>query len=371
MSTTTTQVETTPQAIEALAGRLFLEGVGAFHLGTVHLGLKQGLFRALVDDGPLTAEQLAGRRGLDGWYVREWLQAETTAGLVIADREDLTQARFTAALGIREVLVEETSPAYMGGLALAVPAAFSVMPALIEAFRSGAGVPYQSYGPDAVEAQAALNRPAFVNQLVAEWIPQVPDVEALLADPGHPTRVADVGCGLGWAAIELAKAYPHLRVDGYDSDEESIGRARRNAAEAGVADRVTFDVVDASGGYGEGCYDLILFFECVHDMAHPVHAMAEARRAVTPDGAVIVMDERVGDTLTPGDPIETFFATASVLWCLPQGRVEPDSEAVGTVMRPDRFREIVRDAGWADIEVLPIDHPFWRFYRLEGEQATA
>ena len=126
------------------------------------------------------------------------------------------------------------------------------MPELLTAFRTGAGVPYASYGEDAVEAQAALNRPAFVNQLVSEWIPQIPDVAALLEDAGRATRIADVGCGVGWAAIELAKAYPHLRVDGYDSDEESITRARRNAADAGVSDRVTFDVVDASSGYGRG-----------------------------------------------------------------------------------------------------------------------
>ena len=267
---------------------------------------------------------------------------------------------------MREVLVDETGPAYLGGLPLAVAAGFSAMPQLLAAFRTGAGVPYASYGADAVEAQAALNRPAFVNQLVAEWIPQIPDVAAQLGDRGRATRVADVGCGLGWAAIELAKAYPHLRVDGYDSDEESIARARRNAADAGVSDRVTFDVVDASSGYGQRRYDLILFFECVHDMAHPVTAIAQAKAALAEGGTVIVMDERVDEPLGVGDPVQTFFATASVLWCLPQGRVEPDSEAVGTMMSASRFRGIAREAGWSDIEILPIDHPFWRFYRLVG-----
>ena len=361
---TITEIETTTEAaVEELVGRLFMEGVGAFHLGVVYLGLKLGLFEALVEE-PLTAEQLAGKKGLDVWYVREWLQAEATAGLVTADDEDLTKAMFTAAPGVREALVDSTGPAYIGGLPFAQVAGISVMPALLDAFSTGAGVPYSSYGEDAVDAQAALNRPAFVNQLVPEWIPQVPDVAALLADTSRTTRVADVGCGLGWAAIELAKAYPHLHVDGYDSDEESITRARRNAIEAGVSDRVTFEVVDASAGYGEGRYDLVLFFECVHDMAHPVDAMAAARAALAEGGTVIVMDERVAEHLTVGDPTEIFFATASVLWCLPQGRVEPDSEAVGTVMRPDRFRGLVRDAGWSDIEILPIDHPFWRFYRL-------
>jgi SAM-dependent methyltransferase len=363
---TITEVETTPRAVEELAGRIFMEGVGALHLGSVYIGVKHGLFAVLAEDEPLTANALAARTGLDGWYVREWLQAETTAGLLLADDDDLAKASFTTAPGVSETLVNETDPAFLGGLPLAAAAAYSVMPELLKAFRTGAGVPYASYGADAVEAQAALNRPAFVNELVAEWIPQIPDIAALLADSSRVTRVADVGCGLGWAAIELAKAYPHLHVNGYDTDEESITRARRNAADAGVSDRVTFDVVDASSPYGDGRYDLVLFFECVHDMAHPVEAIAQARAALAEGGTVIVMDERVGETLNAGDPTETFFATASVLWCLPQGRVEPESEAVGTVMRPGRFRGIARRAGWSDIEILPIDHPFWRFYRLIG-----
>ena len=109
-----------------------------------------------------------------------------------------------------------------------------------------------------------------------------------------------------------------------------------------------------------------MFFECVHDMAHPVTAIAQARAALAEGGTVIVMDERADETPVVGDPVQTFFATVSVLWCLPQGRVEPDSEAVGTVMPASRFRRIARDAGWSDIEILPIDHPFWRFYRLRG-----
>jgi 2-polyprenyl-3-methyl-5-hydroxy-6-metoxy-1,4-benzoquinol methylase len=356
--------EAAPATIEELAGRIFTEAVGAFHLGTVYLGVKHGLFAALTDRGPLTADELAAATGLDSWYVREWLQAEATAGLAVADHEDVAVARFTAAAGVREALVEATHPAYIGGIPLAAAAGYSVMPDLLNAFQTGAGVPYASYGEDAVEAQAALNRPAFVNQLVGEWIPLIPDVAALLADTDRAVRVADVGCGLGWAGIELARAYPQLRVDGYDTDEASISRARRNAVEAGVADRVRFDVIDAASGYGEKPYDLVLFFECVHDMAHPVDALAQAKAALAEGGTVIVMDERTAETLTPGDLVETFFATASVLWCLPQGRVEPDSEVVGTVMRPARFRSIARDAGWSDIEILPIDHPFWRFYRL-------
>jgi SAM-dependent methyltransferase len=177
-------------------------------------------------------------------------------------------------------------------------------------------------------------------------------------------RVADIGCGVGWAAIELAKAFPDISVDGYDLDRPSIELARRNAAEHGVGDRVRFVEVDATGGYGNAQYDAVLFFECVHDFGRPVEALAAARAAVQPGGWVLVMDERAADAPQVGDPIETFFASASVLWCLPQSRVVPDSEAPGTLMRPAALEAFARRAGWAGVEVLPIEHPVFRFYRL-------
>jgi SAM-dependent methyltransferase len=225
-------------------------------------------------------------------------------------------------------------------------------------------VPYSAYGPEAVDAQAALNRPAFVNSLVREWLPQIPEALARLSDTTRPARVADIGCGAGWSAIELAAAFDHVEVHGYDTDEDSISRARRNAAERGLTDRVRFEVVDAESGPEATGYDLVLFFECLHDMPHPARALATARRIVAADGQVIVMDERVGERPLLGDPVESFFATASVLWCLPQGRVAPDSCTPGTIMRPHTLTAIAAEAGWTGVDVLPIEHPFWRFYRM-------
>lgn len=365
-----TITETPPSAEEAkaaeeLVGRLFTEGVGAFHLLCVHVGRKLGLYDALLADGPLSAGELAARTDLDRWYVREWLQAEAVAGLVTIDG-DVDTGRCALAPGVAAALVEQTSPFYMGGLPTAAAAAGATVGKVIDAFRSGDGVPYADYGPDAVEAQAALNRPSFANSLVAEWLPAMPDILDRLGDTTKSARVADYGCGLGWAAIELAKTYPHIRVDGIDSDEHSISRARRNAVDHGVADRVNFEVGDISASRKDAPrYDAIFFFECLHDLAHPTEALSAARAVLAAGGSVIVMDERVGETMPPpGDPVETFFATASVLWCLPQGRVERDSEATGTVMRPDTLRALAAKAGFGAVDIVPIDHPFWRFYRL-------
>jgi SAM-dependent methyltransferase len=264
------------------------------------------------------------------------------------------------------VLVEPTSPAYLGGLPHVFAALGTALPLLEQAYRTGAGVPYAEYGPDAVIGQAALNRPAFANLLVPQWLPAIPDVADRLADTADPARVADFGCGYGWAAIELAKAYPHLRVDGFDSDEASIAAARRNAAEHGVADRVDFEVVDlGDAGTWTPRYDVSFFFECVHDFPRPVEVLRNARAATRPDGTVIVMDEAAAETLTvPGDLVQRFFGTASALWCLPQGLVGADPEPVGTLMRPDDLAALAERAGYAKSEILPVQHDVWRFYRL-------
>jgi SAM-dependent methyltransferase len=355
-----------PSTVEALACRIFSTGVGAAELCTVYLGIHLGLYRSLADS-PATSAALAERTGCDERYLREWLAAQAVAGLLTAAGPDPASAEFALADGTYEVLVDETSPAYLGGLADVLAAAGRVLPLLADAYRTGAGVPYAAYGPDGVSAQSALNRPAFVHSLAAEWLPQLPDVLARLQDRTDPARVADLGCGTGWAAIELARAFPGIRVDGLDNDEASIAIGRQNAAGAGVAGRVDLEVTDLADESADWSprYDLVLFVECVHDFPRPVQALRHARAAVRPGGTVLVVDERVAERFTaPGDEIERFFAAASAIWCLPQGRVGPDPEPVGTLIRPEIMRDLARRAGYTAAEILPIEHPVWRFYRL-------
>ena len=364
--TTTEAPAAPPRAIEELAGRLFGSAVGAIELCNGYLGVHLGLY-AVLEEAPATAAELSHQTGCDERYLREWLPAQAISGFVTVDGDDPAAARYTLAEGVADVFVHDVSPTYLGGLTDALAAAATVLPRLLDAYRTGAGVPYAAYGPDAVTAQAALNRPSFIHAFVADWLPQLPDVLARLQDARRPARVADLGCGVGWAAIELAKAFPHIRVEGRDNDEASISIGRQHAVDAGVADRVTLEVVDVSDTRADWQqrYDFAYFVECVHDFPRPVEALRNARSAVRPGGTVLVVDERVDERfIAPGDEVQRFFAAASAIWCLPQGRVGPDPEPVGAVIRPDVMRELAQRAGYARVDDVPIEHPFWRFYRL-------
>lgn len=357
----------TAAAVEALAGRIFTAGVAAADLYTIQLGVQLGLYAALDAHGPLDSVKLAARTGLAERYVREWLQGQTTTGLTTADGTDVRTARFTLASGVRDVLLEPLAPTYLAPLAGAIAATGAVLPRLVEAFRSGAGVPYGDY-PGGHLIQAAFNRPAFTSDLVSQWLPAIPDVAARLVDANRPAHVGDLGCGAGWSAIALATAYPHITVEGVDNDQPSIELARRNAAEARVTERVSFTVADLGALDADrgARYDVAFLFECLHDLPRPVEALANARRWLRPGGTLIVMDERAAEALTAnGDDVERFFAQISPLWCLPQGLVGPNPEPVGTLLRPAALVELARRAGFGAVTVLDIEHPFWRFYRMQ------
>ena len=192
----------------------------------------------------------------------------------------------------------------------------------------------------------------------------MPDVATLLSRDG--ATALDLGCGVGWSSIALAQAYPGLTVLGVDSDDASVMDARVHAAEAGLERRVRFEVSDADTDLGDGDYDVAFFFEALHDMAHPVEALASTRRSLRPGGRVVVMDERAEEEFAPGgSEIERLLAASSVLHCLPVGPL-----AGRTPPRPVRcsartsMRHYATEAGYAQVEVAPIEHDVFRFYVL-------
>ncbi|WP_148573119.1 class I SAM-dependent methyltransferase [Nocardioides caldifontis] len=349
---------------DAFAERLFSSALGAMELLSVYLGDHLGWYDALAADGPLTSAGLARRAGTDERYTREWLEQQASFGILTTDPSLPPEERtFALPEGAREVLTDRSSLAFLGPIGRLVVAPARRMPELLEAYRTGGGVSWDQLGDDARTAQADINRPWFEHRL-ADALASAPGLHEVLSRPG--ARIAEVGFGGGWASIALARAYPQARVDGYEVDGPSVEMARRNAAEAGVDDRVSFHLVDGADIAERDTFDAAFAFECVHDMAQPVSVLDALRRAVKADGAVVVMDEAVGERFSaPGDDLERFMYGCSILVCLPDGRSHSPSEATGTVMRPGILEGYARRAGFDRVEVLPIEEfSFFRFYRL-------
>jgi 2-polyprenyl-3-methyl-5-hydroxy-6-metoxy-1,4-benzoquinol methylase len=349
---------------EALSERLVASVTGTFEVAAVELGRRLGWYRALAG-GPASAAELAERTGTDARYAREWLEHQAVTGYLTVDDAAAApdRRRYTLPPGYGRVLVDEVDELYTAPLAWAAMAFVRNVPRLAEVYRDGSGLGWAEMGADAREAQAAANRPFFAGPLGRDVLPALPGVDAALRAGG---RVADVGCGLGWSSIGMAAAYPAARVDGFDVDGPSVERARTAAADAGVADRVTFHLADVAGlADRAGTYHLVTAFECVHDLADPVGVLSAVRALVAPGGTVLVADEKVAETFTaPGGDVDRLMYGYSLTCCLPDGLSTRPSAGTGTVMRPDTLARYARDAGFAGVDVLPVAHDFFRFYLL-------
>ena len=346
--------------------RILASTSGTFDIFTIYIGSQLGFYQTLADKGPLTSAEIAADTKTHERYVREWLEQQTVAGIIKVEDEkaDAQTRRYRLPAGHAEVLVERDSLNYLTPLAQMVIGAVRPLQSLLSAYKTGSGVPYQEYGADFREGQAGMNRAAFLKELGTEWLPSIPDIHArLLADP--PARIADIGCGGGWSSIAMAQAYPKVSVDGYDLDEPSVDDAKINVENAGLKDRVKIHLRDAGDSTLKGRYDLVTAFECIHDMSDPVAALRTMLGLAGDSGTVIIMDERVGDTFTAkGNEVEWMMYGWSVLHCLPVGKDSRHSAETGTVMRADTLKRFAEKAGFCDVEVLPIDNFFFRFYRL-------
>lgn len=349
----------------ALADRLFHNMIGALELFTVYLGERLGLYRALAADGPATSAELAERTGTAERYVREWLEHHAASGLLEVDDPAAgpLARRYLLPPAYVPVLADPDDVRYRAHNGVEIARAGRGLPQLVEAFRTGDAPPPLPWAP---EGRAEYNRGAFLNLLGTTWLPAIPDIhERLRREP--PTRVADLACGSGWSSIAMAQAYPLVTVDGFDLDPDVIAAARRNAAASGLAARVAFAATDAAGLGVSARYDLVTIFEALHDMSRPVDALRAARGMLTPSGSVLIADELVADEFTaPSSDLERHHYGWSVVSCLPGAMGDPGTAATGAVMRPATLARYAREAGFRSVEILPLQTPTWRFYRLSG-----
>jgi SAM-dependent methyltransferase len=348
------------EARDALVERLFEAVLGFNDVYAVYMGDRLGLYEAL-GAGAATPAEVAAAVGCDERYVREWLEHQAVGGILAVDDGD--ERRYRLPPGHDEVLLDRDSLNYMAAFARMMVGMARPMPQVLEAFRSGRGVPYADYPDDFLVGQGDMNRVQYVNLLASEWLPALPDVDERLRAGG--ARVADVACGTGWSSIAIAKGYPGVHVDGFDLDPQSIMLARSAAAAEGLGERVDFQVRDAADPALAHRYDLVTVFEAIHDLAKPVEALAAIRDLLAEGGVALVADEKVADEFTaPGDDVERVMYGWSILHCLPVGRFEQPSAETGTAMRLSIFRGYAEEAGFGSVEVVPIEHDFWRFYRL-------
>lgn len=353
-----------PDRREVLAGRLVDALNATADTMTVHLGVELGLYERLRE-GWWTAPELAARCATDARYVREWLEHQAVGA--IAEVDDPTagpdERRYHLPEPHAEVLLDDTSPYFAGAVGTFAASLGKVLGQLVDAFRTGAGVPFADYGVH--HAIAAFNRPAIVGEMAEVWLPALPDHERLtsLSAP----RILDVGCGTGQTTTELARAYPHATVRGIDLDAVSVEAAASRASREGVADRVTFTRADARHFDTDERFDLVVCFEVLHDTGDPAGVLGNLRRLLTPGGAVLIADDKGSEAFeAPGGDDQRLLHAFSVLHCVPATRAEDHVEAHGTVVRPDDVRRWVRTAGHAEFEVLPIEQEMWRFYRAAG-----
>ncbi len=326
--------------LDEFMGRFVGDLGAAMSAALVVIGDRLGLYRAMADGTPVSAEELAERTGTDPRYVREWLSNQAAGGYVSYDPAGeaffLTPEQSLA-------LAQEGSPAF-------VPGAFQVATALTkdeekiaDAFVGRHGVGWHEHHHDLFAGTERFFRPGYAANLVSGWIPALDGVEAKLRSG---VRVADVGCGHGASTILMAQAFPGSRFVGFDYHEPSISRARRAAIEAGLDDRVSFEVASAKQ-YPGGGYDLVAMFDCLHDMGDPVGAAAHVLETLAPDGTWLIVEPYAGDRLEDNlGPVGRVFYGASTLVCTPASRDQEVGLALGAQAGEARLREVVTAGGF-------------------------
>jgi ubiquinone/menaquinone biosynthesis C-methylase UbiE len=324
-----------------------MEFVGAFvgdlgatiAAGSVVVGDRLGLYRALAQ-GPAGAAELADRTGTDPRYVEEWLRGQAAGGYVTYDGSSST---YSLTEEQAFALTDPEGPIFIPGAFELALGALRAEPRVVEAFRTGKGIGWHEQDDLVFSGCERFFRPGYLANLVPAWLPALDGVIAKLESGA---RVADPGCGHGASTLLLAQAFPNSTFHGSDYHQGSIDEARKRAADAGVSERVTFEVASAQTFEGHG-FDLVATFDCLHDMGDPLGAARHIRSSVAPDGTWLIVEPYASDTLEENfNPIGRIYYNFSNFLCVPNAMSQTGGYALGAQAGEAAIRQVVTDAGF-------------------------
>ena len=353
MSTVQTS-QITEDKMNQFLGKVIGDFGASLSSALVYIGQKLGLYKAMAAHGPMTPAGLAQQTNTNERYVREWLINQAAGGYAEYDKET---GRYSLTPEQAVALTDELSPFYVGGGFFVVRAMTHAVDRIESYFRDGGGMLWGEHHPDLFIGTERFFRPGYSAHLVSTWIPSLTGIDAKLKAGG---KVADVGCGHGASTIIMAKAYPKSQFWAFDNHEASIRHAREAAEAAGVADRITFEVVPAQK-MPDNQYDLIAFFDCLHDMGDPVGACKRAAEVLAPDGSLLIVEPMAGERIEENfNPIGRTFAAASTLCCT-SNSLALNGPALGAVASEESLRAAVQAGGFKQFK-RTTETPFNRIF---------
>jgi len=348
------------EKMNAFLGKVVGDFGAALSSSLAYIGTKLGLYEAMANSGPINARELAERTGTVERYIREWLINQAAGGYV---EYDAATDRYTLPAEQATALTDPSSPFYVGGGFFVVKAMTAAQTRILEAFKNGGGILWGDNDPELFLGTERFFRPGYATHLIATWIPSLTGVEEKLK---AGAKVADIGCGHGSSTIIMAQAYPNSRFWGFDNHEGSISTARERAKDAGVSDRVTFEVANASDFLKvEGGYDLIAFFDCLHDMGDPSGAAKRASENLAADGSALIVEPMAGNTVAENfNPIGRTFSAASTLCCT-SNSLALGGPALGAVATEEALRNTVLAGGFKQFH-RATETPFNRIFEARN-----
>lgn len=344
--------------LTGLARQVGIDFGAALTVALAFIGDRLGIFKTMSDGVPRTVDELAADTGLKERYLREWAATMAAGGYI-----DYDAGRDSFRLGPEQamVLADEDNTFFGAGAFQYAVACYRQLPKLSAAFRAGGGVPFSDYGPDIVQAIERLFQAGYRAWVASQWIPAVPDIHARMREGAE---AAEVGCGAGQCLIPVAQAFPDSRFTGFDVDSTSIERAREKAQQAEVADRVGFEQVAAESIPYRDRFDLVMAFNCIHDMAHPRQALAGIHRALKPGGVLLWSEADASDRLENNlTPVGRTLYAASTMHCMAVSLAQ-NGDGLGVVVGEDRAREMASAAGFGSFSRLPVENPYHQIFEL-------